>query len=130
MKSILKTSAFIAMSAIMATSMTSCDENNGENPGELSAKEQTLKDAVTPYVNNTVITTYKSMADAAIKLMNACNEAKDKFDGDKSGAQEKITEAGNYWKESRKYWELSEAFLFGAAADYNIDPHIDSGTAA
>ena len=126
MKSILKTSAFIAMSAIMATSMTSCDENNGENPGELSAKEQTLKDAVTPYVNNTVITTYKSMADAAIKLMNACNEAKDKFDGDKSGAQEKITEAGNYWKESRKYWELSEAFLFGAAADYNIDPHIDS----
>ena len=63
MKSILKTSAFIAMSAIMATSMTSCDENNGENTGELSAKEQTLKDAVTPYVKNTVIPTYKSMAD-------------------------------------------------------------------
>ena len=126
MKSILKTSAFIAMSAIMATSMTSCDENNGENTGELSAKEQTLKDAVTPYVNNTVIPTYKSMADAAIKLMNACNEAKEKFESDKDGAQAKITEAGNYWKESRKYWELSEAFLFGAAADYNIDPHIDS----
>ena len=122
MKSILKTSAFIAMSAIMATSI----DNNGENTGELSAKEQTLKDAVTPYVKNTVIPTYKSMADAAIKLMNACNEAKDKFDSDKDGAQAKITEAGNYWKESRKYWELSEAFLFGAAADYNIDPHIDS----
>ena len=126
MKSILKTSAFIAMSAIMATSVTSCDDNNGENTGDLSAKEQTLKDAVTPYVNNTVIPTYKSMADAAINLMNACNEAKDKFDSDKDGAQAKITEAGNYWKESRKYWELSEAFLFGAAADYNIDPHIDS----
>ena len=114
------------MSAIMATSVTSCDDNNGENTGDLSAKEQTLKDAVTPYVNNTVIPTYKSMADAAINLMNACNEAKDKFDSDKDGAQAKITEAGNYWKESRKYWELSEAFLFGAAADYNIDPHIDS----
>ena len=126
MKSILKTSAFIAMSAIMATSITSCDDNNGENTGDLSAKEQTLKDAVTPYVNNTVIPTYKSMADAAIKLMNACNEAKDKFDSDKEGAQAKIAEAGDYWKESRKYWELSEAFLFGAAADYNIDPHIDS----
>ena len=114
------------MSAIMATSVTSCDDNNGENTGDLSAKEQTLKDAVTPYVNNTVIPTYKSMADAAIKLMNACNEAKDKFDSDKDGAQAKIAEAGDYWKESRKYWELSEAFLFGAAADYNIDPHIDS----
>ena len=127
MKSILKTSAFIAMSAIMATSVTSCDDNNGENTGDLSAKEQTLKDAVTPYVNNTVIPTYKSMADAAIKLMNACNEAKDAYIADNETlAASKITEAGNYWKESRKYWELSEAFLFGAAADYNIDPHIDS----
>ena len=115
------------MSAIMATSMTSCDENNGENTGDLSAKEQTLKDAVTPYVNNTVIPTYKSMADAAIKLMNACNEAKEAYIADNNTlAASKITEAGNYWKESRKYWELSEAFLFGAAADYNIDPHIDS----
>lgn len=127
MKSILKTSAFIAMSAIMATSVTSCDDNNGENTGDLSAKEQTLKDAVTPYVNNTVIPTYKSMADAAIKLMNACNEAKEAYIADNNTlAESKITEAGNYWKESRKYWELSEAFLFGAAADYNIDPHIDS----
>ena len=115
------------MSAIMATSVTSCDDNNGENTGDLSAKEQTLKDAVTPYVNNTVIPTYKSMADAAIKLMNACNEAKEAYIADNNTlAASKITEAGNYWKESRKYWELSEAFLFGAAADYNIDPHIDS----
>ena len=127
MKSILKTSAFIAMSAIMATSVTSCDDNNGENTGDLSAKEQTLKDAVTPYVNNTVIPTYKSMADAAINLMNACNEAKEAYIADNNTlAASKIAEAGDYWKESRKYWELSEAFLFGAAADYNIDPHIDS----
>jgi hypothetical protein len=26
----------------------------------------------------------------------------------------------------RKYWEQSEAFLFGPAASHNIDPHIDS----
>lgn len=25
-----------------------------------------------------------------------------------------------------KHWELSEAYLYGAAADYDIDPHIDS----
>ncbi|MBU3809475.1 MAG: hypothetical protein H9802_13860 [Candidatus Phocaeicola faecipullorum] len=126
MKSIFKTSAIIAMSAVMATSMISCNDDNSGNSGELSTKEEALKDAVTPYVNNTVIPTYKSMADAAIKLMDACNEARDLFDSDKTGAQAKITEAGDYWKESRKYWELSEAFLFGAAADYNIDPHIDS----
>ena len=44
MKSILKTSAFIAMSAIMATSVTSCDDNNGENTGDLSAKETYLQE--------------------------------------------------------------------------------------
>lgn len=127
MKSIFKTSAIIAMSAVMATSMISCNDDNSGNTGELSTKEETLKDAVTLYVNNTVIPTYKSMADASIKLMNACNEARDAFTAnDMTSAQDKIAEAGNYWKESRKYWELSEAFLFGAAADYNIDPHIDS----
>jgi hypothetical protein len=26
----------------------------------------------------------------------------------------------------RKYWEQSEAFLYGPAAAHNIDPHIDS----
>ena len=28
--------------------------------------------------------------------------------------------------EARKWWEMSEAFLFGAASDFGIDPHIDS----
>jgi hypothetical protein len=28
--------------------------------------------------------------------------------------------------EARHWWELSEAFLFGAASDFGIDPHIDS----
>lgn len=117
----------IALGAIMATGFSACDNENNGDTTELSAKEQTLKDAVIPYVDNTVISTYKSMADEAIKLMNACNEAKEAFiSGNKTTAQTKIAEAGNHWKEARKYWELSEAFLFGAAGDYNIDPHIDS----
>ena len=94
MKSIFKTSAIIAMSAVMATSMISCNDDNSGNTGELSTKEETLKDAVTPYVNNTVIPTYKSMADASIKLMNACNEARDAFTAnDMTSAQDKIAEA-------------------------------------
>ncbi|MBR6330441.1 MAG: peptidase M75, partial [Bacteroidales bacterium] len=28
--------------------------------------------------------------------------------------------------EARAWWEKSEAFLFGAAGDYGVDPHIDS----
>lgn len=126
MKKIFKMPVYVALGVMAATGFVSCDkENNNEITG-LYTKEQALNDAVIPYVDNTVVSTYSSLADGALKLMNACNEAKEAFGTDNTKAQQKIDEAGNYWKESRKYWELSEAFLFGAASDYNIDPHIDS----
>lgn len=126
MKKIFKMPVYVALSVMVATGFVSCDkENNNEITG-LYTKEQALNDAVIPYVDNTVVSTYRSLADGALKLMKACNEAKEAFGTDNTKAQQKIDEAGNYWKESRKYWELSEAFLFGAASDYNIDPHIDS----
>lgn len=126
MKKIFKMPVYVALGVMTATGFVSCDkENNNEITG-LYTKEQALNDAVIPYVDNTVVSTYRSLADGALKLMNACNEAKEAFGTDNTKAQQKIDEAGNYWKESRKYWELSEAFLFGAASDYNIDPHIDS----
>lgn len=37
-----------------------------------------------------------------------------------------VQAACNDWITTRKHWELSEAYLYGAAADYDIDPHIDS----
>ena len=114
---------------IMATSMISCsDNNNGSNTSNgLSDEEQALKEAIVPYVDNTVIPTYTAMADEAILMSEACTKAKEAYlSGDKSKATEYVVEACEHWTESRKAWELSEAFLFGAAADYNIDPHIDS----
>lgn len=43
-----------------------------------------------------------------------------------TGTDNVIVQAGNYWKAARQDWEWSEAFLFGAAGDYAIDPHIDT----
>ncbi len=126
MKKIIKMSVYVALGVMAATGFVSCDEENNNDVTGLYTKEQALKDAVVPYVDNTVVATYRSLADGSLKLMNACNEARDAFGKDNEKAQQKIDEAGDYWKESRKYWELSEAFLFGAAGDYNIDPHIDS----
>lgn len=37
-----------------------------------------------------------------------------------------VQEACDSWEKARRYWELSEAWLYGPAADYNIDPHIDT----
>ena len=43
-----------------------------------------------------------------------------------SGTQEALDQACADWKLARADWELSEAFLFGAADVYSIDPHTDT----
>ena len=117
----------IALAATLMIGFTACsddDDNNG--PGnELSQKEKTFKAAIVPYVDNTIVPTYKGMADNAILMSDACNAIAEAFNNG-TLATEHVKAAGNYWNQCRDYWEKSEAFLYGAAADYNIDPHIDS----
>lgn len=119
-----------AMSSLAVLAMASCSDsddnidNNDNNEG-LSPKEEMLSKATKEYVNNTVLPTYKGMADAAIELAERCEEMQYKHTNGNLTAAD-IEAAGNAWMESRKYWELSEAFLFGPATDHNIDPHIDS----
>jgi len=43
-----------------------------------------------------------------------------------AGTQEAIDQACADWKTARADWENSEAFLFGAADEYSIDPHTDT----
>lgn len=128
MKTFLKFPIYMAIGAVLTTSMTACnDDDNPSSNTTLTTEEQTLKEALTPYVDNTVINTYKSMADEAILMSNACTDAKNYYlSGDMVNATASIATACEHWTKSRAAWELSEAFLFGAASDYNIDPHIDS----
>lgn len=130
MNRFLKFPLYMAASAMIAASMTACDDDNSNGMTGADTKEQALKEALVPYVDNTVIPTYKQMADEAIVLSDLCDQIRDTWKEDDNNAKTKATElnrqACEHWKASRKAWELSEAFLFGAAADYNIDPHIDS----
>lgn len=121
MKKIFKTVLCIALGAM---TFTACERGNGGEGGELSAKEMALKSAVNPYIDNVVVSTYKGMADNAVLLAEKCNEMKEA--GVNGVTIDMVKAAQGYWLKSRDYWEKSEAFLFGAAADYNIDPHIDS----
>ena len=115
-----------AATLIMAYCLISCSNNDEPDTGKsLSQKETALKAAITPYIYNTVIPTYKGMADNAILMSEACNDMLKAFSNG-TLTTEMVVKAGHYWNISRDYWEKSEAFLFGAAADYNIDPHIDS----
>lgn len=43
-----------------------------------------------------------------------------------SGSQEVLNQACADWKVARANWENTEAFLFGAADVYSIDPHTDT----
>ena len=43
-----------------------------------------------------------------------------------TGAQAALDQACNDWKTARANWENTEAFLFGAADVYSIDPHTDT----
>jgi predicted lipoprotein len=114
----------IVPALVAGMSLTSCSDDNNEDE-ETSAKETVLSKAATDYINNTVLPTYKGMADAAIELFDYCEVMQEKHSaGTLTGAD--VQNAATAWKTSRKYWELSEAFLFGPASDYNIDPHIDS----
>ena len=119
MKKILRFPLFIALS-MMFVGLASCSDDDNDGDGELTEKEKTLYKVVDQYVNNTVIITYESLADASIELYDALVDLKE----EKTEAN--VQKAIDKWIETRDYWELSEAFLFGPASDFGIDPHIDT----
>ncbi len=88
-------------------------------------KEEALQRAMTPYVENTVIATYSRMADEGINLRDHCDDILTCVEGGHDYS-EAMKAAGEAWRAMRKYWEQSEAFLYGPAANHTIDPHIDS----
>ncbi len=88
-------------------------------------KEAALQQAVTPYVQNTVIATYSAMADAALVLLSQAEQILDKVEKSEDYTQ-LMKDADASWRLMRKHWEQSEAFLYGPAAAHTIDPHIDS----
>lgn len=126
-------------SCMLALMLVSCEKSRqvendyatGEfatlNDADLTNNEKIFKNAIVAYVNNTVFPTYEGMADNAIKLADQVtailNAAQAGNQADNTALVEKACE---YWTASRKYWEQSEAFLYGPAGDYSIDPHIDS----
>ena len=97
----------------------------GGGGGVNTDKEAALEKVAAPYVNNTVVATYRSMADAGLALLDQCEQILDKVSkGEDYTALMKEADAS--WRLMRKHWEQSEAFLYGPASAHSIDPHIDS----
>ena len=115
---LFKNALMLVTLAGMTLGFAACsDSNDNPDPNQLDSKKTAI---ITQYVNGVVVPTYKSLADEANELAALCQQLRE------NPTQGKVQECCDKWISARKYWELSEAFLFGAAADYNIDPHIDS----
>lgn len=56
----------------------------------------------------------------------SCSSDDDSDNSVVTGSQEALDQACNDWKTARANWENTEAFLFGAADIYSIDPHTDT----
>ena len=87
-----------------------------------SQQDKELKAAVEQYVPNVIYNIYGKLADSSEELYKQISalKASDTF------TQAQIGLICQTFLEARKWWEQSEAFLYGAATNYGIDPHIDS----
>ena len=119
MKYLIKTLAVMALGATLA----SCEKNNSIENG-LTENQQKMAAVVENYVPNVVYGTYKALADETDKLYNALNAASQK--GVVSLKQSDLDAICTTFLNARKYWEQSEAFLYGPATIFGIDPHIDT----
>lgn len=107
-----------ALASMALFSLASCSDDDPKPSTETT--DDSMQTVTEHYVNNIVIPVYSNLADNATKLLNACEALQE------SRTDANVLAACEAWKTSRQWWEWSEAFLFGAATNYGIDPHIDT----
>ena len=125
----------LAMLCIGAFAFTSCSDDDTpdlggdrENPvidNRWTGVQAEMWDVADQYINGVVYPTYRNLAASADELYNEAVNVQSKHNaGTLTDAD--VEAACEAFKTAREYWEKSEAFLFGAATDFNIDPHMDS----
>lgn len=113
---------FILSMAAVAIVLTACDDSKKEENS--SSFENDIKAAVQQYVPGVVYSTYNDLAAESAQLYDLLAAAADK--GVEDLTQAEIDAICQKFLQARQSWEESEAFLYGAATDFGIDPHIDT----
>ena len=156
MKKIFKYALLFAAACTLTTGFTACDDDNNDDPTEDQYKDRTygnqaidacssvvsefeaansiiakatltseqenyLRNVLTTLVNNVIVPTYTDLADDVEDLEKTLNGLTVS-----NITQSQINKACDDFKEARENWERSEAFLMGAASDFDVDPTIDS----
>jgi len=123
-------SVAVLMMGLAFTACSSDDDNNNgsaeqEQANSLAEKEQAMEAITGQYVNHVVFPIYKSLAAQTSTLFDQLVDAKAKLRAG-SLTQADIDKLCATFIAARSAWEQSESFLFGAATDFGIDPHIDT----
>ena len=117
MKQFFKSAAIVAASILLTVSISSCNKTT-ETTDE--ANIETKNAIIKQYLNHTVYPTYGKLATNAETLVSDLETLK------ANKTQANLNKACATFLEARHWWEMSEAFLYGAASDFGIDPHIDT----
>lgn len=120
MKKFIKTTLLIAFSALFAMSFNSCKKSKSDSSSESNDNNTVKTEIIDQFLDHTVAPTYSKLASYSDELVNDLETLKADM------SQANVNKATESFLEARHWWEMSEAFLFGAASDFGIDPHIDS----
>ncbi len=146
MKSIFKFALLMGVSAMCLAGVTSCSDDDDELDGDTitntgsdtttntdtntdtedegDTAEDAMKAIVEQYVPNVIYAIYEDLAEESKALYELLAAANAK--GVDNLVQTDIDEICAMFLQARQSWEESEAFLYGAATDFAIDPHIDT----
>ncbi len=113
MKHVFKT---LAVALLATLTLASCDKENNS----IVDNDQQAQAIAAQFVDHTVAPTYTVLAAHAEQLAEQLAALK------ANPTQQGLQQACETFLAAREQWEKSEAFLFGAAGDFGIDPHIDS----
>lgn len=120
--------------ALLTAPLASCSDDDDDNKTDVlnptiknnwSGTKSEMWKVANQYINAVVYPTYSNLADAAETLYEEAVNVQTKFNAH-TLTDADVEAAANAFKSAREYWEKSEAFLYGAASDFEIDPHIDS----
>ena len=113
MKTIFRTLA-VAIAATLT--LAACEKENTTT----TDNDKWAQSIAAQFVDHTVAPTYSALASNAEQLADQLAALK------ANPSDAALQQACQTFLAAREQWEKSEAFLFGAAGDYGVDPHIDS----
>ena len=112
---------------MLTTGFMACSSDDDNSPAKVAAEQNMAIEVLTrQYLTDVVYPTYGNLANESERLYTRIAALKAKLKAGDAVSQAEIDDICASYKSARDYWEQSEAFLYGAASDFEIDPHIDT----